>query len=66
MKSATPGEGYALAAKLARVAIKMTQPDAEVRDKFRPVYAEDAEALIAFCHVAATHFTTVAATNNYW
>jgi len=37
-----------------------------VRDKFRPVYAEDAEALIAFRQVAATHFTTVAATNNYW
>jgi hypothetical protein len=55
LKSATPREGYALAAKLARVAIKMTQPDAEVHDTLRPVYAEDAEALIAFCQVAATH-----------
>ena len=40
LKTATPQEGYELAVKMARVAIKMTQPDAEVRDKLRPVYAE--------------------------
>lgn len=28
----TPTEGYALAVKLSRMAIKMTQPDAEIRD----------------------------------
>lgn len=66
LTTATPQEGYDLAVKMARVAIKMTQPDAEVRDKLRPVYAENADALIASSHVVATHFATVAAANNYW
>ena len=43
----TPTEGYDLAVKLARVAIKLTQPDAAVRDRLRPEYAEDVAALIA-------------------
>jgi len=64
LMTATPEEGYALAVKMARVAIKMTQPDAEVRDKLRPVYAENADALIASSQVVATHFATVAAANN--
>lgn len=62
----TPEEGYDLAVKMARVAIKMTQPDAEVRDKLRLDYAEDADALIASSQVVATHFATVAAANDYW
>jgi len=66
LKTATPQEGYELAVKMARVAIKMTQPDAEVRDKLRPVYAENAGALIASSQVVATHFATVAAANDYW
>lgn len=66
LKTATPQEGYELAVKMARVAIKMTQPDAEVRDKLRHVYAEDADALIASSQVVATHFATVAAANHYW
>lgn len=66
LKTATPQEGYELAVKMARVAIKMTQPDAEVRDKLRPVYAENADALIASSQVVATHFATVAAANAYW
>ena len=64
--TATPEDGYNLAVKLARVAVKLTQPDAAVRDKLRPVYAEDANALIASSQVVATHFATVAAANNYW
>lgn len=52
--------------KMDRVAIKMTQPDAEVRDKLRPIYAENADALIASSQVVATHFATVAAANGYW
>jgi hypothetical protein len=51
---------------MARVAIKMTQPDAELRDRLRPVYAENADALIASSQVVATHFATVAAANDYW
>jgi len=66
LKTATPQEGYELAVKMARVAIKMTQPDAEVRDKLRPVYAENADALIASSQVVATHFATVAVANDYW
>ncbi len=62
----TPEEGYALAVKLARVAVKLTQPDAEVRDRLRPEYAEDSDALIAVSQVVATHYATVAAANDYW
>jgi hypothetical protein len=51
---------------MARAAIKMTQPDAKVRDKLQPVYAENADALIASSQVMATHFATVAAANDYW
>jgi len=64
--TATPAEGYALAVKLSRYAVKLTQPDAGMRDKLRPEYASDADALIAVSQVVATHFATVAAANNYW
>ncbi|AQS50168.1 peroxidase [Thioclava sp. JM3] len=66
LKTATPEEGYDLAVKLARVAVKLTQPDAEVRDRLRPEYAEDSDALIAVSQVVATHFATVASANDYW
>ena len=65
----TPTEGYDLAVKLSRMAIKKTQPDAAVRDRLRPEYAEDADALIAVSAVIATHFATIAtiaAANNHW
>lgn len=62
----TPEEGYELAVKLARVAIKMTQPDASIREKMRPEYAGDFDALIASSQIVATHFATVAAANDYW
>ncbi|MDN2566313.1 hexameric tyrosine-coordinated heme protein [Aquibium sp. A9E412] len=62
----TPAEGYDLAIKLARVTIKKTQPDAAMRDRLRPAYAEDADSLIAVSQVVATHFATVAAANDYW
>ncbi len=64
--TATPTEGYDLALKLARMTIKKTQPDAAMRERLRPVYAEDATALIAVSAVVATHFATVAAANGYW
>lgn len=66
LKTATPEEGYELAVKMARVAVKMTQPDADMRDKLRPDYAENADSLIAVSHVVATNFATVAAANGYW
>jgi hypothetical protein len=62
----TPEEGYELAVKLARVAIKMTQPDASIREKLRPEYAGDFDALIASSQVVATHFAAVAAANGFW
>ncbi|MGB3342457.1 MAG: hexameric tyrosine-coordinated heme protein [Aequorivita sp.] len=62
----TPEEGRQLAVKMARLIIKVTQPDAAVRDKLRPVYAEDAAMLIAVGQVVATEFATIAAANNYW
>lgn len=66
LETATPQEGYELAVKMARVAVKMTQPDPEVRERLRPVYADDPDALIASSQVVATHFATVAAANDYW
>jgi len=64
--TASPKEGYDLAVKLSRMAVKLTQPDAAVRDRLRLEYAEDAEALIDISHVIAVNFATVAAANGYW
>lgn len=62
----TPQEGYNLAVKLARVAVKLTQTDPAVREDLRTIYEKDANALIAASSVVATNFQTVAAANNYW
>lgn len=62
----TPEEGRQLAVKMARLIIKLTQPDAGVREKLRPDYANDAAMLIAIGQVVATEFATIAAANNYW
>ncbi|MCT8973493.1 hexameric tyrosine-coordinated heme protein [Microbaculum marinisediminis] len=64
--TATPSEGYDLAVKLARIAVKKTQPDADERERMRPDYAGDADALIAVSQVVATNFATIAAANDYW
>ena len=66
LKTTTPTHGYDLAVKLARMAVKLTQPDAAERERMRPEYAGDADALIAASHVVATHFATIAAANAYW
>ena len=62
----TPEEGYNLAVKLARKAVGMTQPDAEIRKKLRPVYASNPDSLTLASQVVAIHFQTIAAANNYW
>lgn len=62
----TPEQGRQLAVKMARLIIKATQPDAEVRDKLRPIYANDAAMLIAIGQTVAQEFATIAAANNYW
>lgn len=66
LKTATPEDGYALAIKLSRMAVKMTQPDDDVRGRLRPDYANNADSLTMASHVVATHFQTVAAANEYW
>ncbi|MBX3067433.1 MAG: hexameric tyrosine-coordinated heme protein [Microbacteriaceae bacterium] len=66
LKTDTPEEGFNLAVKMSRIGVKVTQPDAAVRDRLRPEYAEDADALIASSQVIAINFQTVAAANKYW
>lgn len=66
LKTANPQEGYELAIKLSRMGVKYTQPSAEIRDKLRPTYGENADSLIASSQVVAINFQTVAAANNYW
>ncbi|MEM7296715.1 MAG: hexameric tyrosine-coordinated heme protein [Bacteroidota bacterium] len=62
----TPEEGRQLAVKLARLIIKITQPDADIREKLRPKYAEDPAMLIAIGATVAQEFATIAQANNYW
>ena len=62
----TPEEGFALAIKLSRVAVKKTQPDDAVRSRLRGIYETSADSLIAASQVVAINFQTVSAANNYW
>ncbi len=62
----TPFEGRQLAITLARKSVGAIQPDAEIKMKLRPIYAEDPVSLIASAQVIATEFQTIAAANNYW
>ncbi len=64
--TASPEEGRQLAFKMARLVMKATQPDAAVRERLRPIYAEDPAMLIAIGHTVALEFATIAAANNYW
>ena len=66
LKTATPEEGYELAVKLSRMAVKMTQPDDEARTRMRPEYANDPANLTSVSHVVATNFQTVAQANGFW
>jgi len=61
---ATPEEGRQLAVKMARLIIKLTQPDEEKRKQLRDVYGNDAMMLIAVGQTVATEFATIAAANN--
>lgn len=54
----TPEEGRQLAVKLARLIIKLTQPDEEKRKQLREVYSNDAMMLIAIGQTVATEFAT--------
>lgn len=61
-----PEAGFQLALKLSRLGVKFTQPDADVRDRLRPAYAENADSLTAASQVVAINFQTVAQANNFW
>jgi hypothetical protein len=66
LATSTPEEGYNLAIKLSRMAVKITQPDDAIRTDLREVYGTDAQALIAVSHVVAVHFQTISQANDYW
>lgn len=51
---------------MARLNVKATQPDADVRERLRPVYAEDPVLLIALGQNVALECAVIAAANNYW
>ncbi|WP_163835247.1 hexameric tyrosine-coordinated heme protein [Spartinivicinus ruber] len=62
----TPAEGRELAIKIARKTIAAIQPDANIRAKLRPDYAEDSSKLMKAGQIVAIEFQTIAAANNYW
>lgn len=63
---ATPEQGRQLAVKMARLIIKLTQPDEEKRKQQRDIYANDPIMLIQIGQTVAIEFATIAAANNYW
>ena len=66
LKTATPEEGRQLSVKMARLIMKLTQPDADARTQQREIYANDPGMLIALGHTVALEFSTIAAANDYW
>ena len=66
LQTETPEIGFELALKLSRMAVKYTQPDAEMRDKLRKDYAANADSLTQASQVVATNFHTIALANNFW
>ena len=66
LQTENPEQGFELAVKMSRMAVKATQPDDAIRSELRSVYERDADILTQVSHVVATHFQTIAAANNYW
>ncbi|MFC3211548.1 hexameric tyrosine-coordinated heme protein [Planomicrobium okeanokoites] len=66
LQTETPQQGFELALLLARKGVAYTQTSAEVRERLRPEYAENADSLTMASQVVAIHFQTVAAANGYW
>ncbi|MCV2884610.1 hexameric tyrosine-coordinated heme protein [Aestuariibacter sp. AA17] len=66
LQADTPKDGFALAVKLSRLGVKVTQPDMEVLKSLRPEYANNTRDLIASSQVISIHYQTIAAANNYW
>ena len=51
---------------MTRLIIKIIQPDAEMREKLRPKYANDAAILIAVGQALAKEFSIIAKANDCW
>ncbi|MEI3613048.1 hexameric tyrosine-coordinated heme protein [Pseudogracilibacillus sp. SO30301A] len=66
LQTNTPQEGFELALKLSRKGVEYTQQSDEIQNKLRAEYAKNADSLTLASQVAATHFQTIAAANNYW
>jgi hypothetical protein len=64
--TSTPEEGRQLAVKMARLIIKLTQPDETKRKEQRNIYTNDPEMLIGIANVVAIEFSTIAAANSFW
>jgi hypothetical protein len=64
--TATPEEGRQLAVRMARLIVKLTQPDVEIRNRLRDAYANDPNMLILITQVVAAEFATIASANNFW
>lgn len=62
----TAEEGRQLAVKMARLIIKLTQPNEDKRKEQREVYSNDPIMLIQIGQTVAIEFATIAAANNYW
>jgi hypothetical protein len=66
LRTPDPLSGFNLAIRLARLAVKATQPDADIRRSLRSDYDQNAGLLIEISHIVAVHFNTIAAANAYW
>lgn len=66
LKTASPQDGFELAVKLSRVAVKLNQPSGVARTEGRKNYESDSSQLIAASQVVAVNFQTVAAANDCW
>ena len=66
LQTKTPQEGFELAARLAWMGVKVIQPSAEIRERLRAIYEDDADTVIAASQLIAIHFQTIAAANHYW
>lgn len=59
-------DGFEVALTLARKGVTSTQPDKDVLFALRPNYSHDPALLTLASQIAAIHFQTVAAANDYW
>ena len=48
------------------MAVKITQPDAKIKEKLRPEHGNDAKDLITISQIVALNFQTIAAANRCW